>query len=133
MPNGIILANDGRGHLRNQRLSGDQAAVPLYTDGFTREPDSLYGVPLRYTTNLQTFAGAAAAGRVVGLVGDFSHALLAVRNDISVKFSDQASIDVGGTVHRLWQENKVAALWEARVGFVAHDLNRSFVAIINAA
>jgi HK97 family phage major capsid protein len=131
-PNGIILANDGRTHLRNARGPGDNAATPLYTMGFNREPDSLYGVPVQYTTNLQTFAGAAAAGRVVGIVGDFSHALLAVRNDIQLSFSDQATIDVAGTEHRLWQENKVAARWEARVGFVAHDLSRAFVAITNA-
>lgn len=128
-PNGVILANDGRTHLRTQR---DSDGRPLYTDGFSREPDSLYGMQLRYTTNLQTFAGAAAAGRVVGIVGDFSHALFAVRNDIRVKFSDQATVDVAGTAHRLWQQNKIASLWEARVGFVAHDLNRAFVSIINA-
>lgn len=132
-PNGLILANDGRTHLRNARGPGDNAASPLYTPGFNREPDSLYGLNIEYTTNLQTFAGTATTGRVVGIVGDFSHALLAVRNDIRVKFSDQATVDVGGTAHRLWQQNKVASLWEARVGFTVHDLNRAFVAIINAA
>lgn len=131
--NGAILANDGRAHLRNARGTGDNAYTPLYSGGFTQPADSLYGVPIRYTTNLQTFAGSATTGRVVGVVGDFTHALLAVRNDIQVKFSDQATVDVGGTKHDLWQQNKVASLWEARVGFVAHDLNRAFVAIINAA
>jgi HK97 family phage major capsid protein len=131
--NGIILANDGRKHLRDARGTGDLVTTPLYSQGYTQPADSLYGVPIRYTTNLQTFAGSATTGRVVGVVGDFTHALLAVRNDIQVKFSDQATVDVGGTKHDLWQQNKVASLWEARVGFVAHDLNRSFVAIINAA
>lgn len=133
-PTGAILANDGRAHLRNARGPGDNAATPLYSGGAYVQPaDSIWGLPLRFTTNLQTFAGAAGVGRVVGIVGDFSHALLAVRNDIRVKFSNQATIDVGGVSHRLWQQNKVASLWESRVGFVAHDLNRSFVAIINAA
>jgi HK97 family phage major capsid protein len=130
--NGAILANDGRKHLRDARTTAD-AAVALYSDGYTQPSDSLYGLPLRYTTNLQTFAGSATTGRVVGVVGDFSHALFGIRNEIRVKFSDQATVDVSGTKHDLWQQNKVAALWEARVGFVAHDLNRSFVAIINAA
>lgn len=132
---GIILANDGRAHLRDARGTGDNAYVPVYSpDGtFVQPTDALYGVPIRYTTNLQTFAGSATTGRVVGIVGDFSHALLGVRNDIRVKFSDQATVDVSGTKHDLWQQNKVASLWEARVGFVAHDLNRAFVAIINAA
>jgi HK97 family phage major capsid protein len=131
-PTGAILANDGRAHLRNARGPGDNAANPLYTPGFSASlPPELY-VPIRFTTNLQTFAGAAGAGRVVGVVGDFSQAVLGIRKDISIAFSDQATIDVGGTLHHLWQQNKVASRWEMRGGFVAHDLNRAFVAIINA-
>jgi hypothetical protein len=52
---------------------------------------------------------------------------------MTVDFSNQATVDVGGTLHNLWQQNKVAARWEMRAGFVAHDLNKAFVAIINAA
>jgi HK97 family phage major capsid protein len=131
--NGAILANDGRAVIRNARDADGRPLYGLGGGGFTQPMDQMWGIPLRYSTNLQTFAGTAGAGRVVGIVGDFTGALLAVRNDIQVKFSDQATIDVGGTQHRLWQQNKVAALWEARVGFVAHDLNRRFVKILNAA
>jgi HK97 family phage major capsid protein len=131
-PTGVILANDGAKHLRDAR-SAVETTQPVYSDAYTQPANSLYGLGLRYTTNLQTFAGSATTGRVVGVVGDFSQALLAIRNDIRVKFSNQATIDVGGTAHRLWQQNKVASLWETRLGFVAHDLNRAFVAIINAA
>ena len=133
VPNGVILANDGRAVLRNAR---DADGRPLYGPGgggFTQPTAEMWGLPLRFTTNLQTFSAAAAAGRVVGLVGDFSQAVLGIRKDISLSFSDQATIDVGGTLHHLWQQNKVASRWEMRVGFVAHDLNRSFAAIINAA
>jgi hypothetical protein len=98
---------------------------------FVQPIPMLYNLPIGYTTNLQTIAGAAAAGRVVGIVGDFSQALLAIRTDMRIKFSDQATVDVGGTQHRLWQQNKVASLWETRLGFVAHDLNRAFAAITN--
>jgi HK97 family phage major capsid protein len=129
-PTGVILARDGGAQLRGAR---DVDGRPLYTAGFDSAPGTMYGLPIRYTTNLQSLSGAAAAGRVVGLVGDFSHALLAIRSDITVDFSDQATGNVSGTDHRLWQQNKVAARWEARVGFVAHDLNRSFVKILNAA
>lgn len=132
-PNGVILANDGRAHLRNARGPGDNAATPLYAGGFNGSiPESLWNVPVRYTTNLQTFAGAAAAGRVLGVVGDFSQAVLGIRKDITVDFSNQATIDVAGTLHHLFQQNKVASRWEMRAGFVAHDLNRAFAAIINA-
>jgi HK97 family phage major capsid protein len=134
-PTGIILVHDARQHFRDARMA-TETTQQVYSSAegqFVQPIPSLYDLPIGYTTNLQTLAGAAAVGRVVGIVGDFSQALLAIRNDIRIKFSDQATVDVGGTQHRLWQQNKVASLWETRLGFVAHDLNRAFAAIINAA
>jgi HK97 family phage major capsid protein len=133
-PTGIILAHDAKQHFRDARMATEttQQVYAAQEGAFVQPTPTLYGLPIGYTTNLQTFAGAAAAGRVVGVVGDFSQALLAIRNDIRIKFSDQATVDVGGTQHRLWQQNKVASLWEMRLGFVVHDLNRAFAAIINA-
>jgi hypothetical protein len=134
-PTGVILAHGTHGSTsvtlawRRRRRSRSTAR----RGSFVQPVPTLYGLPIGYTTNLQTLAGAPAAGRVVGLVGDFTHALLAIRNDIRIKFSDQATVNVSGTDHRLWQQNKVASLWEMRLGFVAHDLNRAFATIINAA
>lgn len=128
-PTGAILANDGRVHLRNARGAGDNITTPVYTGGFNNgTPNELY-VPLRFTTNLATFSGAAALGRVVGIVGDFTQAILGIRKDITFAFSDTA---VAG-VHNAFEQNKVLSRFEMRTGFVAHDLNRSFVAILNAA
>lgn len=131
-PSGIILPGDARQHLRDAR-DAVNTSLPIFTDGFNREPDALYGLPLSYSSNLPTLLGTAAAGRVVGIVGDFSHAIFGVRQDMRVRFSDQATIDVAGTLHHLWQQNKVAAQWEMRPGFVVHDLSRMFVAITNVA
>lgn len=128
-PSGVILANDAPAVLRAAR---DTLGRPLFTSGFDAAPTDLYGLGLRISTNLRPFSATAGAGKVVGIVGDFNQCLLGVRNDIRVKFSDQATVNVSGTDHRLWQQNKVASLWETRVGFVAHDLNRAFVAIIDA-
>lgn len=128
--NGIILASDAKAALRDARGSGDNATSPVYTDGFGREPDTMYGLPIRYTSNLDGFP--AAAGKIVGLVGDFTHSIFALRKDITVRTSDQATVNVGGTDHNLWQENKTGMLWEMRIGFVAHDLNRMFAKITNA-
>jgi HK97 family phage major capsid protein len=134
-PTGIILAHDAKQHFRDARMATEttQQVYSGSEGGFVQPSPTLFGLPIGYTTNLQTIAGTAAAGRVVGVVGDFSQALLAIRNDIRVKFSDQATVNVSGTDHRLWQQNKVASLWETRLGFVVHDLNRAFAAIINAA
>lgn len=127
--NGIIAAMDVKAHLRDAR-SAVETTNPVYTPGYGREPDSLYGLPIHYSTNLDAFT--AGAGKKAAVVGDFTHAILGIRQDIRVRFSDQATLDVGGTLHHLFQQNKIAAQWEMRVGFVAHDLNRMFAAVLNA-
>jgi HK97 family phage major capsid protein len=129
---GAILAFDARASLRDARMTVETATPLLQPFSAASEPASLYGVPIRYTTNLTTFATSATSGLVKGIVGDFSNAVLAIRQDITVAFSNQATVDVSGTLHNLWQQNKVAARWEMRAGFVAHDLNRAFCAIIDA-
>jgi HK97 family phage major capsid protein len=129
-PTAIVLARDVRAHLRDARQSSETTA-PVYTDGFNREPDQLYGIGLRYTTNLDGFP--AGAGKIAAVIGDYRHAVFAMRRDVSVRQSDQATVDVAGTLHHLWQQNKIALQWEMRIGFVAHDLNRMFHAILNAA
>jgi HK97 family phage major capsid protein len=130
-PTGVILPNDAKVAMRNAR---DTTTRPLYTDGFVRDGENgLYGLNFAYSTNLPTLAGTAGAGRVVGIVGDFDHALAAIRSDLSVAFSDQATVDVSGTLHHLWQQNKRAARWEMRMGFNTHDVNNAFCLILNAA
>lgn len=130
-PTGIILAADGRAALRDAR-NAVETTSPVYSPGYVQPPDSLYGLPIRYTSNLRPFATAAAAGVVKGIVGDFSHAMLGIRSEVERSVSTEATVDVGGTAHRLWQQNKVGVLWETRVGFVAHQLNSAFCAIVDA-
>jgi HK97 family phage major capsid protein len=130
-PNGIMLTSDARGHLRDARYKVE-TSTPLYTDGFNREPDSLYGLPISYSSNLSSFGATAAATKIIGFVGDFSQVVCAMRSDLNVRFSDQATIVDGGTTHNLWQENKVAAQWEMRLGLNVHDIDKSIVALVDA-
>lgn len=135
-PNGVILPSDARAHFRDARgpAGTSGAATPLYQEGFAQNiPAELYGLNRQFSTNLNGITTAAGAGKIVGIVGDFTHAIMAMRKDIAVRFSDQATLDVGGTLYHLWQQNEIAAQWETRIGFVVHDLNRMFVAIINTA
>ena len=105
-PNGIVAAGDVRGHLRDQRGAGDNAANPVYTNGYNREPDSLYGLPIRYTSNLRPFATAAGVGVVKGIVGDFSQALLGIRNDVRRKVSTEATVDAVSYTHLTLPTNR---------------------------
>ena len=133
-PNGVILNPDARRVLRDARQSGSGlgAATALFSDGFNREPDSIYSLRLSYSTNLPTVLGNAAANRVIGIVGDFTHSLFVMRRDITVRSTQQATVDVSGTLHHLWQQNKTAVLWEQRLGYAIHDRDRMFCKIVNA-
>lgn len=138
VPSGIAAAYDVRAHLRDAR-SATETTEPIYTAGYeANAPETLYGVPIRWTTNLDGFpaglTGAAGSpAKVAAIVGDFTHAVGVVRRDIGVRFSDQATLNVAGVDQNMWQENKLAAQWEMRVGFAIHDRNRMFVAITNGA
>lgn len=131
---GAVFNPDARKVLRDARqaASGLGSAQAVFGEGFGREQDNIYGLQLRYSTNLPTLSGAAAAGRVVGLVGDFSHAIFVMRRDITVRSTNQATVDVSSTLHHLWQQNKTAVLWEQRLGFNVHDMNSMFVKVLNA-
>jgi hypothetical protein len=132
--NGIAASFALRAHMRDARSSFD-TTMPIYgvgTDRFGQDVDALYGVPIKWTTNLAANL-TAGAGKVLGVVGDFDQAIAVTRKDITIRTSQQATVDVSGTLHHLFQQNKTAVLWEMRVGYAAHDLNRAFVAIVNSA
>lgn len=130
-PTAVIAASDVRAHLRDQRGPGDNSTTPVYTPGFNREPDTIYNLPIRYSSNLDGFPSGAA--KTAGVVLDGQESILAVRDDVRFKTSTDATVTVGGTPHNTWQRNEVALLWETRVGFNVHDINKSVSPIINHA
>lgn len=127
-PSGVAAASDIRGHLRDSRHTVE-TAMPVYTAGFNREPDSLYGLPIAYTSNLDALP--AGSGKVAAIVADWQRVLLAMRMDVTVRVSTEATIDDGAETHLLFQQNKTAYLWEMRLGLNVHDLNRAVCAITN--
>lgn len=128
-PTAILAASDMRGLLRDARAT-TETTTPVFTQGYQREPDTVYGLPIVWTSNLDALP--AGANKIAAIVLDGRQALGAIRNDIRVKTSDQATVTVGGTPRNLWQKNETAILWETRIGFNVHDINRSVVRIMNA-
>jgi predicted phage gp36 major capsid-like protein len=115
-------------------LIESNATVNPYTgqQGALGQPgESLYGMPIAWTTALDALP--AGAGKIAAVVGDWSNAIFVIREDIKVSISHEATVDVSATLHHLWQQNKTAVRWEMRIGFNAHDLNRAFAIIPNAA
>lgn len=131
IPNGVIVNPDARQVLRDARTT---YGTPLFEQNFNeaRPGMGIYGLDWRFSNNLPTLQGTAAASRVVGIVGDFQQAVAAIRQDLSMSFSDQATVDVSGTLHHLFQQNKRASRWEMRMGVNIHDVNRAFCLILNA-
>jgi hypothetical protein len=135
-PNGVIAATDLRKYLRDQRRETEKTE-PALTDGFSKATPDTYDLPHGYTTNLDGFpagevgAGEAKQGKVVAVVGDFTHAKYILRQDIRIKLADQATVNVGGTDHRTWQQDKIAIKWTMRVGFNVHQVDGLFAVILN--
>lgn len=68
-------------------------------------------------------AGDAAAG-VIGIAGDWSSTAWGYVEDISISFSDQATLNDGDQMLNLWQRNMFAIRAEVEVGFAVRDVNR---------
>jgi hypothetical protein len=137
-PNGAALSWTFRQAIREARQTGSGlgAGIPLYGGGgsaFGGALDPFQGLRAAFTTNLSNVGATAGAGKVIGVVGDFTNAILLIRNDINVARSSEATIMNGATPIYLWQQNAQAIRYDVRVGFYANDLNRMFCAIIDAA
>lgn len=130
-PTDVLLPTDVRQAIRDARAAVETTAPVYGPAGSSLDP--FYGLTDRYSSNLSKWAAAPAAGKVKGFVVDRAHLVGAMRSDITVKRTDQATVDVSGTLHHLWQQNKTAFLWEMRVGFNVHDINNTVVALLDAA
>lgn len=76
-----------------------------------------FGLPVTVTSA----AYKAGTPNSVGFIGDWQRAIYGVVEDISVKYSDQATINDGQNQVNLWQRNMFALLAEMEVGFVYED------------
>ena len=114
--NGIILAPQGEGLLYGEK-DGNQR--PLFIDNAATQGSigSVLGRPV--------FKSRAAyldtTNDVLGFAGDWSQAMWGTVEDVQIKISDQASLNVGETTINLFQQNMFAVLAEIEVGFIVAD------------
>lgn len=62
-----------------------------------------------------------AVADALGVVGDWSQAIWGTVEGVKVSFSDQATLNDGGTSLNLWQRNMFAVRAEIEIGFVVAD------------
>lgn len=126
---GTALAADARQAVRDAR---DGDGRPLYQTGGGIPGATTPDIPgVAFTTNLDGFP--AGAGKVMAIGGDWTHARLVIRRDISVKVSTDATVNDGINDHRTFQQDKVAVKYTARVGFGRHQGDKLFFEVRNAA
>lgn len=130
---GILLHPSFARTIRDARITGvsgggtASATVSALSQGLYQAVDPFYGLPIFTSTNLNTFAEAAGANKVIAVVAHRPNIHVRIRHDVRVKVSTEAS--VGGT--SLYQNDLTGFRYVTRLGLWVHDLNRAVVAITN--
>jgi HK97 family phage major capsid protein len=110
IPNGFIAPISAKASLRNLR---DLDGQPIFQPANATEPATLYGQPIRFSSNMIA-SGSPAAKEII--VGDFKQAYKGNDAAIEFKMLDQATINVGGTLINLAEQDMVAIrakVWKA--------------------
>jgi HK97 family phage major capsid protein len=100
--------------LKNMRV-GDTTGVYAYPE-LRGENPSFKGFRVFVTNQVPINGGATTDETIVALI-DFRHVLYGEEEGIIVKTSDQATVDVSGTLVHLWQQNMYGILTEAQHDF----------------
>jgi HK97 family phage major capsid protein len=125
---GILASGDVARYVRDARLFTVGAGTATAQGLYQNPADPFYGLERFTSTNLNTLAETAGAGKTVAVVAYRPNIHVRIRHDVRVKPSQEAS--VGGT--SLYQNDLTALRYVTRLGAWVHDLNRAVVKINNA-
>lgn len=117
--NGIILAPQGEGLLYGEKDGNDR---PLFINNAATDGSigSVLGRPIY--KNRAVYKDDTTD--VLGFMGDWNQALWGTVEGVSIKVSDQASLQVDESTRiDLFQQNMFAVLAEIEVGFIVHDVD----------
>jgi hypothetical protein len=126
-----LLLGTGFGQILRDARSAVDATQPIYGGGLGLDPT--YGVQPATSSNLNKAGDAAAATNVLGYLVHKPNLHARIRKDVTVTTSTEATVNDGVSDRKLFQENLTAVRYETRLAFMAHDINRAVVAIVNAA
>lgn len=110
-PSTIYSARTIRMLLRGLR---DDQNAPIYSTSLRSDgaASAVYGLDLEFVAN-----GSWEAGIATAIVGDPRYAILGIRQDLTFKFLDQASVTIGGNLISLAERDLVGLRFKIRVGF----------------
>jgi HK97 family phage major capsid protein len=124
--NGFVISPQGEATLLGLKDLQDR---PLFISNLQGEGTigSVLGRPV-----FKSRAAYKASNGVLGYTGDWSQAVWGTVDDVVIKISDQATLEVGDTTINLFQQNMFAVLAEIEVGFRVSD-DAAFIALTEAA
>lgn len=116
--NGIIVSPQGEATLLGEK---DEDGRPLFISNLQAEGGigSVLGREV-YKSKASFLAGDP---NVLGFTGDWTQAVYGQVDTVSVKISDQATLNVGQDTINLFQQNMFAVLAEIEVGFLISDID----------
>jgi HK97 family phage major capsid protein len=111
-PNGWAAPLSAKALLRNLR---DDYGRPMFEPGNSKEPATLFGLPIRFSGNMIANNGSPATKEII--VGDWNYAYKGNDQDIQFKILDQATLTMGdGTLINLAERDMLAiraVVWKA--------------------
>lgn len=114
--NGIVLSPQANGIIMSARYDSG-AGEPVFPNYAANQP--LFGITTM--TRHAAYKAGSSAANTVGFVGDWSKAYYGVVQDVTVEYSNQATLNDGTNTINLWQRNMFALRCEMEVGFVVGD------------
>ena len=114
--NGIILSPQANGILMSARYDSG-TGEPIVRHYAANQPR--FGI--QTLTRHAAYKAGSSAANTVGFVGDWSKAYYGIVQDVTVEYSDQASLNDGTNTIHLWQRNMFALRCEMEVGFIVAD------------
>jgi HK97 family phage major capsid protein len=124
--NGIIMSPQGEQLLYGEKDGNER---PLFINNPVTEGS--IGSILGRGVFKSRAAFEAGSPNTIGFAGDWTQALYGTVEDVQIKISDQASLQVGDDTINLFQQNMFAVLAEIEVGFLVSD-EEAFVRLTDA-
>lgn len=102
-------------------MAKDSSGRPIFIDSPTDQGSvgRVLSLPAYYRQ--AAYNAGSSAANTIGFVGDWNEAVYGIVEDITVEYSNQATINDGSKQINLWQRNMFALRCEMEVGFAVMD------------
>lgn len=114
--NGIIMSPQGNGLIMSARYDSG-TGEPIFPNYAANQP--LFGI--QTLTRHAAYKAGSSAADTVGFIGDWSKAYYGIVQDVTIEYSNQATLNDGTNTINLWQRNMFALRCEMEVGFIVAD------------